>query len=95
MSNTVQLRIDSKTKRAVSNIFRSLGLDMSTGVKIYFQKVLKYKGIPFLLVTENGHTFEEEKRLLRESVNTQKIYSSGKRRGHRSVKNVFAEIARA
>ncbi len=95
MNNTVQLRIDSKTKRAVSDIFHSLGLDMSTGVKIYFQKVLKYKGIPFLLVTENGHTFEEEKRLLRESADTQKIYGSGKRRGHRSAKKMFAEIAGA
>ncbi len=54
MGNTVQLRIDSKTKRAVSNIFHSLGLDLSSGVKMYFQQVLKYKGIPFLLLTKNS-----------------------------------------
>lgn len=95
MSNTVQLRIDSKTKRAVSNIFHSLGLDLSAGVKIYFQQVLNFRGIPFPLITENGYTFEEEKRLLRESADTQKIYGSGKRRGHRSVKKMFAEIAGA
>jgi addiction module RelB/DinJ family antitoxin len=93
MSSTVQLRIDDKTKRAVANVFHSLGLDLSTGVKIYFQQVLNHKGIPFPLITENGCTVKEEKRLLRESLNTQKLYETGKRRGHRSVKKMFAEIA--
>ena len=95
MSNTVQLRIDDKTKRAVASVFHSLGLDLSTGVKIYFQQVLNYKGIPFPLITENGYTAEEEKRLLRESFDTKKLYEAGKRRGHRSVKKMFAEIAHA
>lgn len=92
MNNTVQLRVDTKTKRAVSNIFRSLGLDLSTGVKIYFQQVLNHKGIPFPLITENGYTMEEEKRLLAESAKTHQLYQAGKRRGHKSVKKLFAEV---
>lgn len=92
MNNTVQLRVDKKTKKAVAGIFQSLGLDMSSGVKIYFQQVLRYRGIPFPLVTENGFTAEEEKRILKESTETQALYNSGKRKGHGSAKKMFAEI---
>jgi len=95
MNSTVQLRIDSKTKKAVANVFRSLGLDLSTGVKIYFQQVLNHKGIPFPLLTENGYSLVEEKRLLQESIKTQKLYNEGKRREHVSAKKMFAEIAEA
>ena len=92
MSNTVQLRVDKKTKKAVADIFQSLGLDLSTGVKIYFQQVLKYRGIPFPLLTENGFTREEERKLLKESAETTALYNSGKRKAHKSVKKMFAEI---
>ena len=47
MSNTVQVRVDPKTKRGVANVFKSLGMDMPTGVKVYFEQVLKTKGTPF------------------------------------------------
>lgn len=78
MSNTVQLRVDKKTKQAVAGIFQSLGLDLSTGVKIYFQQVLRHKGIPFPLVTENGFTEEEEAKIIAESKRTMSAYRSGK-----------------
>ncbi|MBI4993324.1 MAG: type II toxin-antitoxin system RelB/DinJ family antitoxin [Candidatus Magasanikbacteria bacterium] len=78
MSSTVQLRVDKKTKQAVAGIFQSLGLDLSTGVKIFFQQVLRYKGIPFPLVTENGFTEEEEAEIIAESKRTMSAYRSGK-----------------
>lgn len=94
MSSTVQLRVDKKTKQAVADIFQSLGLDLSTGVKIYFQQVLNCKGIPFPLLTVNGLTVEEERRILEESAETMALYNSGRRRGHKSAKKMFAEIMR-
>lgn len=92
MSNVVQLRIDAKTKKKVAGIFANLGLDLSTGVKIYFQQVLKYKGIPFPLLTKNGFTPEQERKILRESEQTRKIYESGKRQAHNSVASMIKEI---
>lgn len=74
MNNTVQLRIDSKTKRAVSNIFHSLGLDLSTGVKMYFQQVLKYKGIPFLLLTKNSPLKKRKTVLINGVVRDEGVY---------------------
>lgn len=93
MSNTIQVRIDASTKRSVAKIFEALGLDVSTGVKIYFQQVLRQRGIPFPLVTENGFTPAEEKKLLSESRQTRRIYALGKRRAPASVKQLFTELA--
>lgn len=89
---TVQLRVDPKTKRAVTHIFQELGLDLSTGVKIYFRQVLREKGIPFLLITENGFTPEQEKKILTESRRTKELYRRGVRRGHTSIKTMVKEI---
>ena len=76
MSNTVQLRVDAKTKRGVTNIFKSLGMDMSTGVKVYFEQVLKTKGIPFLLLTKEGYKTEQGKKLLEIIKRTQADYKN-------------------
>jgi addiction module RelB/DinJ family antitoxin len=92
MNTTMQVRIDNKTKKAVSNIFRQLGLDLSAGIKIYFFQVLRAQGIPFPLLTENGFTPEEEKVLLTESQRTQKIYKIGKRRAAKNAKQLFREL---
>ena len=64
MNDTLQLRVDSKTKKRAAGIFQSLGMDMSTGIKVYLERVIKEKGIPFrLLLTENGYTPEQEEKL--------------------------------
>lgn len=91
-NSTVQFRIDKKIKRAVTDIFRSLGLDLSSGFKMYAQQVVKKKGIPFPLLTENGFTQEQEAQILAESRETEEIYRRGLRRPHKSVKAMIKEI---
>ena len=44
---TIQVRIDPKTKREASKIFAELGMDISTGMKVYLNKVIEEAGIPF------------------------------------------------
>ena len=92
MSDFVQLRVDAKTKKKVASIFANLGLDLSTGVKIYFQQVLRHKGIPFPLLTANGFTPEEEKKILRESRQTMMAYALGKRRPAKNWQEAKREI---
>lgn len=92
MSDFVQLRVDAKTKKKVASIFADLGLDLSTGVKIYFQQVMRNKGIPFPLLTANGFTQEEEKRILRESNETMSLYKSGKLRPAKNWQEAKKEI---
>ena len=49
MTTTLQIRIDKKTKVAAQKAFHSMGLDMSSGVKLYLTQVMHTKSIPFPL----------------------------------------------
>lgn len=64
---TIQVRIDQQTKTKARKVFKDLGLDLSSGVKIYLSRVAKDKGIPFVVRTENGYTPEQEHQMIRET----------------------------
>jgi DNA-damage-inducible protein J len=63
---TIQLRIDAKTKREAKKVFTEMGLDMSSGIKVYLSRVAQDKNIPFVVRTENGYTSEQEQEIIRE-----------------------------
>ena len=66
MSN-IQIRIDEEEKREVKEIFRKLGLDMSSAIKLFLRQAKIRKGLPFLLLTENGLSLKEEDAILKAS----------------------------
>ena len=66
MSN-IQIRIDKKEKEEVKKIFNKLGLDMSSAIKLFLRQTKIKKGLPFLLLTENNLTVEEEDAILKAS----------------------------
>jgi DNA-damage-inducible protein J len=68
MNNTsIQLRIDAKTKREATKVFADLGMDISTGMKMYLRQVIREKSLPFRPGrTVNGFTPEYEQKLLKE-----------------------------
>ena len=45
--NTINIRIDEKTKKKASKTLASLGLDMSTAVKMFLHQVITEDGLPF------------------------------------------------
>ena len=49
MSNKVNLtiRIEPELKKRASELFNSLGLDLSTATDIFYRQALRYNGIPF------------------------------------------------
>ena len=51
----IQIRVDRPLKEEVSDIFSSLGIDMSTAVRMFFQRCRKVRGIPFALTLEDDH----------------------------------------
>lgn len=63
---TIQVRTNEVVKEKARKIFSELGLDLSTGINLYLVQVVKRKGIPFEILTENGMTPAEERRILRE-----------------------------
>lgn len=64
---TINVRIEKKTKIAASKALASMGLDLSTGVKLFLHQVVTEQALPFTPRTENGFTREHEKRIVKET----------------------------
>jgi addiction module RelB/DinJ family antitoxin len=65
MTTTVQLRIDAATKMQAQKILEKLGLDLSSGIKMFLSQVVRTKSIPFVARTENGYTPAREREIIR------------------------------
>ena len=65
-SETIQLRVDKKTKDQAQIILKKLGLDLSSGIKQFLAQVVNTKSIPFRARTANGYTPEYEQSLVDE-----------------------------
>lgn len=65
--DTIQIRIDTKTKQAARKTFDELGIDMSSAVKLFLTNVVNRKGIPLDLRTQNGFTLVQEQALITET----------------------------
>lgn len=67
MTSTIQVRVDSKMKRNADKTFRDMGLDMSSGVKLFLHQVVRSGSIPFSIKTENGFTPGQEQLMIAET----------------------------
>ncbi|MDA3803129.1 MAG: type II toxin-antitoxin system RelB/DinJ family antitoxin [Patescibacteria group bacterium] len=80
-SEQLQIRIDAKTKKDAKEILNSIGLDLSTAIKLYLKQVINSRHLPFELREENGLTLSNRD-ILRESIksaeNSKKSFTSGK-----------------
>ena len=45
--STINVRIEEKTKRAASKALKGIGLDLSSGVKLFLNQVAIEQGLPF------------------------------------------------
>jgi len=53
-------------KKAASRTFKGMGLDISSGVKLFLHQVVKSQTIPFPIRTVNGFTVEQERQMIKE-----------------------------
>jgi len=44
---TIQVRVDEATKSSADELFKSLGLDTSTAIRMFLSAAINAKGIPF------------------------------------------------
>ncbi|MDB5264606.1 MAG: hypothetical protein JWN64_177 [Parcubacteria group bacterium] len=87
MTTTIQLRIDEKMKKAAQSVFEKMGLDLSSGVKLYLAQVIQEQGLPFTPRTINSLTPAYEARLLSEAKSAKKKGTS-----YRSAKAALQDI---
>ena len=60
----LSVRVDKDVKQRAENVFRELGLTMSTGINLYLKQVALQQSIPFLLTNipqEKQSVFEMRK----------------------------------
>jgi len=67
MTTTVQIRIDEKMKREATKTLKAMGLDMSTGVKLFLAQVVNTKSIPFPVMSMDALPREKKLELVREA----------------------------
>lgn len=87
MTTTVQIRIDEKMKKEATKTFKSMGLDMSTGVKLFLAQVVNTKSIPFPVMSADFWPEEKKLELVREA---KEALKNGKR--YKNVREAHRDI---
>ncbi|NOS66831.1 MAG: type II toxin-antitoxin system RelB/DinJ family antitoxin [Candidatus Peribacteraceae bacterium] len=54
VSKNLQVRLDDRLKKRAENVFKKIGIDAPTAIRIFFIKVADMGGIPFLLQSPDG-----------------------------------------
>ncbi|HGD3469361.1 TPA: type II toxin-antitoxin system RelB/DinJ family antitoxin [Streptococcus agalactiae] len=62
--STVAVRVDDQLKDDATELFQSLGLDMSTAVKIFLIQSVKTQSIPFEIKNQSSVSDEEFQNLV-------------------------------
>ncbi len=67
----LQVRIDSRTKKAVRSILSDMGIDLSTAVNMFFKQIERTQKLPFDFgQCSHSHVFSPQKiRTLRKALN--------------------------
>jgi len=86
----IQIRIDSKTKNEAKKVFDSLGMDMSSAIKIFFRQVINTKNFPCELRDENGFTLRNAE-ILRESVADAKAGKKSFNKGRALINDILKD----
>jgi DNA-damage-inducible protein J len=87
MNTTLQIRIDKKTKDAAQKTFHSMGLDMSSGVKLFLTQVVNSKTIPFPVMSADYWPAKKKRQLIKEA---KEALKSGK--SFRTAKELHDDI---
>ena len=91
-SAILNIRIDKNTKKKAQKTFGEMGLDISSGVKMFLHSVIMTQTIPFTIRTESGFTKKRESALLSEIESTKKDAQNGKIKKYLSGKDLLNDI---
>ena len=82
MSSTIQVRVDDELKQKSDMLFRELGTDTTSAVRIFLTQAVAYNGFPFEIkrAVENPYTAMSEEEILRKLELSRLHASQGKYR---------------
>ncbi|OHA83123.1 MAG: hypothetical protein A2937_00980 [Candidatus Yonathbacteria bacterium RIFCSPLOWO2_01_FULL_47_33b] len=79
-------------KNEANKTFKSMGLDMSTGVKLFLAQVVNTKSIPFPVMSADYWPEEKKRALVRDAEKALRDFKSGKIKGYDNVEEMHREI---
>jgi DNA-damage-inducible protein J len=89
MTTTLQIRIDEKIKARAQRALKGMGLDMSSGVKLFLTQVGNTGEIPFRILSADNLSESKKQKLVAEA---EVALKSGK--SYRSAKEAHEDILR-
>lgn len=70
MNNTnLTIRIDSNLKKEADNLFKELGINISSAITLFLKQSVREKALPFDVVVKEEKPSREMKKLLKEIKN--------------------------
>ncbi len=75
---TLNIRIEENIKAKANKTLSSLGLDMSSAVKLFLHQVIKEDGLPFTPTNNKAVLRERWDRQTAQAIKTGKVYKTGK-----------------
>lgn len=81
IQTTIQLRIEGNIKEKASKALKNMGLDLSSGIKLFLTEVATSEAIPFIPSTAHGkklRNWEQLKKEIEEAEKSGKYFTSGK-----------------
>lgn len=76
MNTTINIRIEKKTKDKAQKTLESMGLDLSSGIKLFLNQVVNENGIPFKPTRNPAAIRAEWDREVEEALKSGKSYST-------------------
>lgn len=82
MSSTIQVRVDDELKQKSDMLFRELGTDTTSAIRIFLTQAVAYNGFPFEIkrTVDNPYTAMSEEEILRKLETSRLHASQGKYR---------------
>ena len=93
MASTIQVRVDDELKTKSDNLFRDLGTDTTTAIRIFLTQAVAYNGFPFEIrknvMQYNPYTPLTESQMLQKLEQSRQHAAEGKLKG---AEDVIGEI---
>lgn len=84
----LQTRVDTETKKAAESLFSSLGLDITTAIRLFLKQAINQQKIPFEIVPPQEIFSEYTLSAIEEA---KKISSDSKVKSYSSARELFAD----
>ena len=89
-TTNLNIRIDAKLKKESDNLFKELGLNMSTAINMFLTKCVSTASIPFKI--EKNKPGKDLIEAIKEGEQILKDLKSGKRKGYDSMEDMLDSL---